>query len=110
MVILCKKFPKHIKIGTKFLFREFISTSLSKNIAKGFINDQNGTLMIITIKNNGLNGSPNYCYNIKDISLYSYEDEILISSHCCFEVDNIIRDKKKIDEVYLTCKGINIFN
>ena len=104
------KFPKHIKIGTKFLFREFISTSLSKNIAKDFIKGQNGTLMIITIKNNGINGSPNYCYNIKDISLYSYEDEILISSHCCFEVDNIIRDKKKIDEVYLTCKGINIFN
>lgn len=100
------KFSKNIKIGAKFLFREFISTSLSKNIAKNFIKGQNGTLMIITIKNNGINGSPNYCYNIKDISLYPHEDEILISSHCCFEVDNIIRNKKKIDEVYLTCKGI----
>ena len=68
---------------------------------------ENGTLLIISIKNNGCNGSPNYCYNIKDISIYSSEDEILISSHCCFEVDKIIKSKK-IDEVYLTCKGFKI--
>ena len=100
------KFEKEVKEGTEFYFREFVSTSLKKNVALGFMGE-NGTLLIISIKNNGCNGSPNYCYNIKDISIYSSEDEILISSHCCFEVDKIIKSKK-IDEVYLTCKGFKI--
>ena len=100
------KFRKDIKKGTEFYFREFISTSLDKNVAKNFLGG-NGTLMTIIIKNNGSNGYPNYCYNIKDISLYPHEDEILISSHCCFEVNDIIKSKK-IDEVYLTCKGFKI--
>ena len=100
------KFRKDIKKGTEFYFREFISTSLDKNVAKNFLGG-NGTLMTIIIKNNGSNGYPNYCCNIKDISLYPHEDEILISSHCCFEVNDIIKSKK-IDEVYLTCKGFKI--
>ena len=100
------KFGKDIKKGTEFYFREFISTSLDKNIARGFLGG-NGTLMTIIIKNNGSNGYPNYCYNIKDVSLFRSEDEILISSHCCFELNDIIRSKK-IDEVYLTCKGFKI--
>ena len=62
--------------------------------------------MTINIINNGYNGFPNYCYNIKDISMYPGEDEILISSHCCFEVNEIRKDKQ-IDEVNLTCKGFN---
>lgn len=101
------KFRKDIKKGSEFYFREFISTSLDKNVAKNFLGG-NGTLMTIIIKNNGSNGYPNYCYNIKDISLFPHEDEILISSHCCFEVNDIIKSKK-IDEVYLTCKGFKIY-
>ena len=100
------KFRKDIKKGSEFYFREFISTSLDKNVAKDFLGG-NGTLMTIKIKNNGSNGYPNYCYNIKDISLFPHEDEILISSHCCFEVNDIIKSKR-IDEVYLTCKGFKI--
>ena len=100
------KFRKDIKKGSEFYFREFISTSLDKNVAKDFLGG-NGTLMTIKIKNNGSKGYPNYCYNIKDISLFPHEDEILISSHCCFEVNDIIKSKR-IDEVYLTCKGFKI--
>ena len=100
------KFGKDVKKGAEFYFREFISTSLKESVAQGFIGE-NGTLMIINIKNNGSNGFPNYCYNIKDISMFPGEDEILISSHCCFEVNNMKRNKK-IDEVYLTCKGFKI--
>ena len=99
------KFSKNIKIGDVFYFREFISTSLKENVARDFLRNK-GTLLIITIKNNGINGFPNYCYNIKDISLFPKEDEILISSHCCFEVNDMKKNKKGIDEVYLTCKGI----
>ena len=99
------KFPIQMKKGDKFYFREFVSTSLNKNVAKNFIG-KTGTLLIITIKNNGVNGSPNYCYNIKDISLFPGEDEILISSHCCFEINDIIKNKKEIDEVYLACEGL----
>ena len=99
------KFPKNVKKGTQFYFREFISTSLNKDVALGFIGG-NGTLLTINIINNGYNGFPNYCYNIKDISMYPGEDEILISSHCCFEVNEIRKDKQ-IDEVNLTCKGFN---
>ena len=100
------KFPKEMKKGDKFLFREFVSTSLNKNVAKNFIGNK-GTFMIITIKNNGINGLPNYCYNIKHISCFPREDEILLSSHCCFEIIKICRNKK-IDEVYLTCEGIKL--
>ena len=100
------KFGKDVKKGAEFYFREFISTSLKESVAQGFIGE-NGTLMIINIKNNGSNGFPNYCYNIKYISMFPGEDEILIYSHCCFEVNNMKRNKK-IDEVYLTCKGFKI--
>ena len=100
------KFRKDVKKGTEFYFREFISTSLDKNVAKSFVGNY-GTLLIINIINNGSNGFPNYCYNLKDISMYPSEDEILISSHCCFEVSEINKNKK-IDEVYLTCKGFNM--
>ena len=100
------KFPKNVKKGVEFYFREFISTSLNKDVALGFIGG-NGTILTINIINNGYNGYPNYCYNIKDISMYPGEDEILISSHCCFEINEINRNKQ-VDEVYLTCKGFKI--
>ena len=66
------KFGKDVKKGAEFYFREFISTSLKESVAQGFIGE-NGTLMIINIKNNGSNGFPNYCYNIKDISMFPRE-------------------------------------
>ena len=65
--------------------------------------DNKGTIMVITIKNNGTNGHPNYCYDITDLSKYRDEKEILLSSHCYFLVTNIIRNN--LDYVYLTCQG-----
>ena len=60
--------------------------------------------MIITIKNNGVDGHPNYCFSITDLSCFPVEDEILICSHCYFTITNIIRDNN-IDYVHLTCEG-----
>ena len=57
--------------------------------------------MIITIKNNGVNGHPNYCYYIEDITYTKNQYEVLISCHCYFSVTNIIHEKE-IDYVNLT--------
>ena len=102
------KFAPEIGIGSQFYFREFFSTSLDENVAKMFAGctsdgDNKGTIMVITIKNNGTNGHPNYCYDITDLSKYRDEKEILLSSHCYFLVTNIIRNN--LDYVYLTCQG-----
>ena len=102
------KFPSDIGIGSKFYFREFISTSLSEKEAKGFADNKKkeGTIMIITIKNNGTNGHLNYCYDVSEISCIPTEKEILLSSHCYFSVTNLERNKNyKYDYVYLTCEG-----
>ena len=102
------KFPPEIGIGSQFYFREFFSTSLSEDVAKGFAGftpgkNNKGTIMVITIKNNGTNGHPNYCYDITDLSCFKGEKEILLSSHCYFLVTKINRNN--FDYVYLTCQG-----
>lgn len=106
------KFPDNIKIGEKFYFREFCSTSLNKNAAKMYADD--GTLFIIKIKNNGTNKHQKYCLDISNLSNFEDEEEILISCHCAFLVTNIIKgvnndmcDNKYFDEVYLDCEGYN---
>ena len=103
------KFSQEIGIGSQFYFREFFSTSLKEEKAKdfaGFSKYGTGTIMVITIKNNGTNGHPNYCYDITEISCFEKEKEILLSSHCYFTITNIIRNKiYKFDYVYLTCNG-----
>ena len=102
------KFPSDIGIGSKFYFREFLSTSTKKKFSENWLQRNNdskeGTLMIITIKNNGTNGYPNYCYYIEDITYTRDQYEILISSHCYFTVINI-EHKEKIDYVSLICEG-----
>ena len=65
--------------------------------------DNKGTIMVKTIKNNGTNGHPNYCYDITDLSCFENEKEILLSSHCYFLITNINRDN--FDYIYLTCQG-----
>ena len=85
------KFPSEIGVGSKFYFREFISTSTSISIAKEFTeNSKQGTIMGITIKNNGTNGRPNYCFYIAGISKFPREKEILFSSHCLSSPDPVI--------------------
>ena len=75
-------------------------------MAKKFASDggKKGTVMVITIKNNGTNGHPNYCYYISELSKYPQEKEILFSSHCYFSVNKII-PSNSYDYVYLTCNG-----
>ena len=94
------RFPKEIKIGSKFYFKEFISTSTNKAVALTF-KEKKGTLMKIIIKNNK---KSNYCYSLKQISEYKSEDEILISSHCFYTITNIERNIDG-DFVEAVCEG-----
>ncbi len=99
-------FPEEIQVGSKFYFREFLSTSTKKKFSLGWIKNE-GTLMDITIKNNGTNGHPNYCYYIEDITVSKKQYEVLISCHCYFQVTK--REKKgKIEYVSLICEGFLI--
>ena len=102
------KFSSEIGIGSKFYFREFVSTSIKRNVAEDFLQGE-GTLLIIKIKNNGTNGFPNYCYYIEDITYYTGEYEVLLCSHCYFSVTNI-QHRKDIDYVFLTCEGYLLNN
>lgn len=90
--------PNNWKVGSKFYFGEFISTSKNIEIAKGFAGG--GTLLVINIKNNGTSGKNNYCRYIEDITQYKGEEEILITAFCIFTI-------KKIDgnTYYLDCEG-----
>ena len=96
--------PEEIKIGAKFYFREFLSTSKQEQFSKNWLGNNEGTFLIITIKNNGTKGHKNYCYYIEDITVSKNQYEVLIASHCLFTVNNIRREKK-IDYIYLTCEG-----
>ena len=71
----------------------------NEKVAKKFAGKE-GTLLIITIKNNK---ERNYCFSIKDFSRYSNEGEVLISSFCKYIVTEIIRDEKGNDIVKLDC-------
>ena len=95
------KFSTDIKKGSQIYLRDFNSTSLNEKVAKKFAGKE-GTLLIITIKNNK---ERNYCFSIKDFSRYSYEGEVLISSFCKYIVTEIIRDEKGNDIVKLDCEG-----
>ena len=97
-----EKFSKEMKEGSKFYIREFISCSISFNQAKDLAGPR-GTVIIITIKNNGANGEKNYCFSLKDIS-QEEDEEILISSHCYYTL-NKIEKEDDLDYVYLTCEG-----
>lgn len=100
---LSPRFPSGIGVGSKFYFSSFVSTSKSINFCKSRINN-NGTILIIKIKNNGTNGHPNYCFYLGDISCFPTEEEILISSHCYFTVTKI-ESQGQIDYVSLICEG-----
>ena len=66
--------------------------------------------MTITIQNNGTDENhPNYCLNIENISLSPEQKEILICSHCYFQVTKI-KKKGNIDYVELVCKGYLLDN
>ena len=94
------KFPEEYVKGTKFYFKEFMSTSVNINVARKFL-DNNGTFLEIKLKN--INEHSNYCYDVQKISLFPNEEEIIISSHCYFIIEEIKRGD--FDYVRLTCEG-----
>ena len=101
---VCFKLPNNIGVGTKFYFPEFLSTSTDINIAKEIAMD--GTLMYISILNNGTNGKKVYCRNIEYISDYPFQKEILFTSYCQFKVTKIEKTPN-LDIIHLTCEGHN---
>ena len=70
------RFPYAIKVGDKFYFREFISTSTQKSFSMNWLQGC-GIFLIITITNNGTNGHSNYCYYIENITCYKNQYEVL---------------------------------
>ena len=97
------KFPKEVVKGTKFYLTEFMSTSTNIGVAQAFMGNI-GTLMEIKIQNNGTNNHLNYCYDVQKVSCYPNEEEIIISSHCCFIIEQITRGEL-FDYVRLRCEG-----
>ena len=98
------KIPNNIGIGNKFYFPEFLSTSKDIKMAETFAG--NGTLMIISVLNNGINGKKIYCRDIETISGFPFEKEIIFTSHCQFKVTKI-QKTFNLDKLYLTCEGYN---
>ena len=99
---VCKKLPSNIGIGTSFYFPEFISTSKDINVARSF--GGKGTLMYITVKDNGTNGKKIYCRDVSSISNYPSEQEIIFTSYCRFRVTKIERSDGW-DILHLICEG-----
>ena len=97
------KFPKEIRKGSKFYLTEFMSTSTNIQVAKAFMGEI-GTLMEIKIQNNGTNNHLNYCYDVQKVSYYPHEEEILISSHCYFVIEQITRGEL-YDYIRMRCEG-----
>ena len=97
------KFPKEIVKGSKFYLTEFMSTSTNRNVAEAFMGGA-GTLMEIKIQNNGTNNCLNYCYDVQKISCFPNEEEIIISSHCHFVIDQITRGEL-FDYARIRCEG-----
>ena len=93
-------------IGSAFFLPEFISTSLKEEFSLDWTNGE-GTLLKITIRNNGTNGHPKYCQFIDSISVSNNppQFEVLLASNCFYRITNIIR-QEKIDYVSLICEGI----
>ena len=98
------KFQNEFGVGSKFYFREFLSTSTNLDFCKKWIKNK-GTIMIIEIKNNGTEGHQNYCYYIEDITFTKNQKEILLSTHCYFTVTKIEK-RENINYIYLICVGI----
>jgi len=98
-----RAFPKNLGVGSEFIFSEFTSTSVNKNVAVNFAGKKDKrTLMEIRIENNN---NPNYyCYYIEEISKIPEEEEILIVCNCIFQITEI-KEKNGFTEINMTCKG-----
>ena len=100
-----KKFPDNLGVGYKFIFPEFISSSIDLNIAKNF--GCGGTLFKIRIEKNL---SPNfYCYYVDDISQVKGEKEVLITFGCSFQITKKKSEPDGTTKVYITCYGPGLY-
>ena len=114
---MADQFNDDINVGSQFYFSSFVSTSYDKEIAEGFLQYQKnhrkkdkGTLMKIKLQSNEMDGNNlNYCFNIENISLSPKQKEVVICSHCYFQVTNITRSNPD-DYVELVCKGYVLDN
>ena len=119
---LAVPFSQDLDIGAKFYLAEFISVSKSLDIALMYSGGK--TLFVIRIENN--NSPPGfYCYDVHEMSEYTHEEEIVITSNCCFQItkkekktiknlkselgieDKIIHMTEDVEilVIYLTCLG-----
>jgi len=95
--------PKNLRVGNRFYFPEFVSTSLNLETAKKFAKRKDntyGTILVIKIKNNGVNNRLYYCRNIEEITQFHGEDEIMITAFCIFQITRIDGNT-----IYLDCEG-----
>ena len=99
---VCFKLPNNIGIGTTFYFPEFLSSSRDINIAKSF--GRSGTLMYITVKNNGTNGNKIYCRDVEYITSCKGQKEIIFTLYCRFKITKIEKNPTW-DIMHLTCEG-----
>ena len=102
------KFDNSINIGSQFYFPTFVSTSKNRDVSLAFLKNKNkkeGTLIKINIQNNGIDDNhPNYCLYIENISLTRGQEEVVICSHCYFQVTKVNRSNP-YDYIDLVCKG-----
>ena len=100
------KFDNSINIGSQFYFPTFVSTSKNRDFSLAFLkNKKEGTLIKINIQNNGIDANhPNYCLCTMHISISPELEEVLIFSHCYFQVTKIERSNP-FDYLDLVCKG-----
>ena len=100
------RFQNNYGVGSCFFNNEFWSTSKEKKFALDWLGNK-GTLLEITITNNGINGYPKYCQYIETITVSKNQQEVLLAINCHFRVINIVRGKN-IDYVSLRCEGLFI--
>ena len=102
------KFDNSINIGSQFYFPTFVSTSKNRDVSLAFLKNKNkkeGTLIKINIQNNGIDDNhPNYCSYIENISYTRGQEEVVICSHCYFQVTKVNRSNP-YDYIDLVCKG-----
>ncbi|CAF4707234.1 unnamed protein product [Rotaria sp. Silwood1] len=95
---------KQYEIDTRILTKTFSSSSKKLNIALGFLDDKLHT-------DNRLNTICTYeirnqrtALNIKDISLFQYEEEVLILPYSAFKITDIQINKCKLSNVEIKLK------
>jgi hypothetical protein len=95
---------KQYQIGTRILTKTFSSASKERNIALGFLNNnldtdnRLSTICIYQIRNQGT------ALDIQHISLFKYEQEVLVLPYSAFKITDIQRNNYKLPKVEITLK------